>query len=386
MKGHAGRSARHVADSLRRSAHLGAALLGTTIARPSAPVKVNLCLTYWCQYRCRTCNIWQRKPVDELTTGEVVAFVRENPDIVWADLTGGEIFLRPDIETVLEAIVTGWQRLALLHFPTNGFLTDRIVRAVEGIAGRGPARTIVTVSLDGDEALNDEIRGIKGGFRRQIETFKALRRIRGITTVFGVTLSSCNVGRFTETFDACARECPGLTIEDVHLNVAQVSSHYYGNSELDHIRPDVTAVRSELRLYRERKGLPRSAQQWLERSYLGHLETFLTTGRTPMPCHALRASCFIDPWGVVYPCITYSRPIGRLRDTGMRLEPLWNAPATRGLQQEIWQGECPQCWTACEAYQSILGNLLAGRRGVADTGAGARQSAAARSVVSERAR
>jgi MoaA/NifB/PqqE/SkfB family radical SAM enzyme len=386
MRGHGVRSPLHVADSLRRSAHLGAALLATTVARPSAPVKVNLCLTYWCQYRCRTCNIWQRKPVDELTTDEVVAFVRENPHITWADLTGGEIFLRPDIETSLEAIVTGWRRLALLHFPTNGFLTDRIVRAVEGIAGRGPARTIITVSLDGDEALNDEIRGLKGGFRRQIETFKALRRIRGVTTVFGVTLSSSNVGRFTETFEACARECPGLTIEDVHLNVAQVSGHYYGNSDLEHIRPDPDAVRSELRVYRAHKGWPRSPQQWLERSYLRHLETFLTTGRTPMPCHALRASCFIDPWGVVYPCITYARPVGRLRDTGMRLEPLWNAAGTVGLQQEIWQGQCPQCWTACEAYQSILGNLLAGRRGAAGTGHEARQSPAEPPVVPERVR
>ncbi len=31
------------------------------------------------------------------------------------------------------------------------------------------------------------------------------------------------------------------------------------------------------------------------------------------------------------------------------------------MQREIWRGQCPQCWTACEAYQSILGNVLAGR-------------------------
>jgi radical SAM protein with 4Fe4S-binding SPASM domain len=80
-----------------------------------------------------------------------------------------------------------------------------------------------------------------------------------------------------------------------------------------------------------------------------------------MPCHALRASCFIDPWGVVYPCISYSRPMGRLRDTRMRLQPIWTAPETITVQREIWEGQCPQCWTACEAYQSILGNALAGR-------------------------
>jgi hypothetical protein len=47
-------------DALARSARLGAALLGATAHRPSAPLKLNLCLTYWCQYRCKTCNIWKR--------------------------------------------------------------------------------------------------------------------------------------------------------------------------------------------------------------------------------------------------------------------------------------------------------------------------------------
>jgi radical SAM protein with 4Fe4S-binding SPASM domain len=348
-------------DSLRRSARLGLALIGTTAGRPPAPLKINLCLTYWCQYRCRTCNIWQRKPTDELTTDEVLAFVRENPDVSWADLTGGEIFLRPDINAIFDGIVGGWRRLAILHFPTNGFLTDRIVAGAERLAGRGPVHRVITVSVDGDERLNDEIRGIKGGFRRQVETFRALRRLPGITTVFGVTLSSHNLGTFEDTFAALARECPGLSIDDVHLNVAQVSGHYYGNDGDATVGPDAASARREIEAYGRRRGPSRSLQQRLERAYLRYLDTFLQTGRTPMPCHALRASCFVDPWGVVYPCITYSRPIGRLRDTGMRLAPIWNAEATRQIQREIWEGRCPQCWTACEAYQSILGNVLAGR-------------------------
>lgn len=348
-------------DPLRRTTQLGAALLGATLRRPASPLKLNFCLTYWCQYRCKTCNIWQRKPTDELTTDEVIAVVRENPAITWADLTGGEIFLRPDIDEVLDAVATGWRRLALLHFPTNGFLTDRIVGSVERLARRGGPQTVVTVSLDGDERLNDEIRGIKGGFRRQVETFRALRRIPGVTTVFGVTLSAYNLGRFAETFEACARECPGLTFDDVHLNVAQVSGHYYGNEGMEAARPDPVLVRRDLDDYRARRGRPRTAAQVLERAYLRYLDDFLVTGRTPMPCHALRASCFVDPWGVVYPCITYARPVGRLRDTGMRLDPIWNHPETVRIQREIWEGQCPQCWTACEAYQSILGNVLAGR-------------------------
>jgi MoaA/NifB/PqqE/SkfB family radical SAM enzyme len=347
---------------ITRSAHLGIALLRTTAYRPPRPLKLNLCLTYWCQYKCKTCNIWQRKPTDELTTDEIGALVRENPDVNWVDLTGGEIFLRRDIDEIFDAILTGWSRLAILHFPTNGFQTDRIVSSVERIAGRGPAHTIVTVSVDGDESLNDHIRGIKGGFHRQMATFAALRRIPGIDAALGVTLSTHNIGQFEATFAACARECPGLTVDEVHLNVAQRSSHYYGNADTDTVAPDPKAARREMRQYRGLRHSGWSPRQRLETAYLKNLDRFLATGRTPMPCHALRASCFIDPWGVVYPCITYSRPIGRLRETGMRLDPIWNDPLTRQVQEEIWKGQCPQCWTACEAYQSILGNALAFRR------------------------
>jgi radical SAM protein with 4Fe4S-binding SPASM domain len=354
-------------DTVTRAASLGLAIAGATIRRPPAPYKLNLCLTYWCQYQCKTCNIWQRKPTDELTLEEITTFVRENPNVSWLDLTGGEIFLRPDIDAVFDVIVTGWSRLALLHFPTNGFLTDRIVRSVERIAGRGPAQTIVTVSLDGDEALNDEIRGVKGGFRRQIATFNALRRTPGVVAALGMTLSTHNLSAFDATFAACARECPGLTVDDIHLNVAQRSGHYYANADTDGIAPDPAAARHAMRLYRARRGSARSPRQLLENAYLKRLDRFLLTGATPEPCHALRASCFIDPWGVVYPCITYSKPLGRLRDTGMRLDPIWNETRTKDVQQEIWRGDCPQCWTACEAYQSILGNALALRRRTASS-------------------
>jgi radical SAM protein with 4Fe4S-binding SPASM domain len=177
-----------------------------------------------------------------------------------------------------------------------------------------------------------------------------------------MTLSTHNLGQFERTFAACATECPGLTVDDVHLNVAQRSGHYYGNAEMDTVAPDPMAARVDMHRYRSLRGSARSPRQLLENAYLANLDRFLLTGRTPMPCHALRASCFIDPWGVVYPCITYSRPMGRLRETGMRLDPIWNDPRTAHVQDEIWKGDCPQCWTACEAYQSILGNTLALRR------------------------
>ena len=341
-----------------RRALAATSLLLANLTRLRIPVKVNLCVTYWCQYRCKTCNIWRRKPTGELSTDELLQFVRQNPQIAWLDVTGGEIFLRKDIGDFFGAVATTWKKLALVHFATNGFLTDRIVATARRIAAATPAELIVTVSLDGEEELNDEIRGIAGGFQRQVETFNALRRIPGIRTVFGMTISRHNAGHFESTFQACRRACPGLAIEDFHLNVAQRSMHYYGNAEMDDLRAPHEATVAELRRHQQMRGVPLSPSAWVESRYLHHLQGFLSTGVTPMRCHALRSSCFIDPQGTVFPCITYTRPIGNLRDTGMSLDPIWGSRVVSDVQGEIWAGRCPQCWTSCEAYQSILGNLV----------------------------
>ncbi len=334
-----------------------AALARANVAPLQHPLKVNFCVTYWCQYRCKTCNVWQRKPVDELTTDELMRFIEKNRNVGWLDLTGGEIFLRPDIQEIFDAVLRSWPHLAILHFPTNGFLTDTIVKSAERLARATEVRTIVTVSLDGDEGMNDEIRGIRGGYRRQLETFRALRRMPRIQAALGVTLSRHNAGHLAEILEACRRDIPGLRPEEVHINVAQISAHYYGNAGED-VRAPEALLEADIATFEAAAPIRFSLQSWVERRYVKHLRTYLRGGTTPMPCHALRSSCFIDPWGTVYPCITYTRPIGRLRDTDMDLAPIWQADATRAIQSEIWDGQCPQCWTACEAYQSILGNVV----------------------------
>lgn len=322
------------------------------------PLKINLCLTYWCQYRCQTCNIWKRRPEDELTTDELLRFIAANNCTEWLDVTGGEIFLRKDIEDILDAILATWTRLVLLHFPTNGFLTDRIVGVTERLSRRHRTPIIVTVSLDGDEALNDEIRGIKGGYQRQVETFRRLRAAR-VKAVLGMTVSRFNAGRVRDVFDAVRRDIPDLAPAEFHLNVAQASSHYYGTDDASAYGASREQIAGAIDEYRALRGVPWRPADLLEARYLRLLRTFVDTGVTPLPCHALRSSCFIDPWGTVYPCISYDRPVGRLREHDMNLEPIWRGDTASTVQGEIWEGDCPHCWTACEAYQTIMGNALA---------------------------
>ena len=98
------------------------------------PYKLTYAITYQCNYRCKTCNIWQRSSTNELTFHEIRAFFKTSHQFSWIHLTGGEIFLRKDVLDIVDVIMTECSRLLLINFPTNGFMTDRIVSTVAKIA------------------------------------------------------------------------------------------------------------------------------------------------------------------------------------------------------------------------------------------------------------
>jgi len=220
-----------------------------------------------------------------------------------------------------------------------------------------PPKFIITVSLDGDEKTNDAIRGKAGGWKRQLETFKQLRTLSGVETVLGMTLSKHNAGLYKQTFEAAKKVVPDLNHRDFHVNIAHESSHYYHNAGELNEGGNQELIRKEVSEYQRSRGPVRSLVGFLEHQYLGKVQQYMSTGKTPVRCHSLKSSCFIDSWGNVYPCIIYDNKIANLRDYNYDLEKIWNLPETKRLQQEIWQGHCPNCWTPCEAYQSILGNL-----------------------------
>jgi MoaA/NifB/PqqE/SkfB family radical SAM enzyme len=344
---------------LRPYAALASRALRANVGRLDFPFKLTFCITYWCNYACQTCNIWQMKPRDELRLDEIQRFFQRSNRFVWVDVTGGEVSLRKDFVSVCEAIIGNCRDLLLLHFPTNGYLTDKIVAATREIVRMGTEKLIITVSTDGDEAMNDRIRGIEGGWRRQIETFRRLRELRGVDVVLGMTLSAANVDHFPAAFAAAKREIPDLDYRDFHVNIVHESGHYLRNDTLSlrqAVAPEALARATEE--YARLRGFGWSPVNYLERAYLRRVRRYLETGRTPMRCHALRSSCFIDSWGNVFPCTIYDRRVGSLREVDYDLGRIWQSAEADALQKEIWDYRCPQCWTPCEAYQSILGNSL----------------------------
>ena len=337
----------HRVRRLRRYASLAAPVLRSNVGRLRAPWKLTLATTYVCNHKCTHCGIWTRRPTGEMTTPDFAALFAANPSLRWVDLTGGEPTARPDFPEIVAA-ASRLPHLLVLHFPTNGTLPAKAVAAAS--AATSPAKLLVTVSLDGPREVHDRIRGVDGAFDSAMETFVKLRRETDATVVLGMTLTPDNADQVDATFAAARAVVPDLPDEAFHFNVAQRSAHYYGNEEMPTAAPD--AVLAALRAADQP---PRSPASLLERAYRGLVADFLSSGASPVRCQSLSASCFVDPWGTVYPCITEDRPLASLREHGWSLASVWRA--TQDAADDMAAGRCDGCWTPCEAYPSLLGSL-----------------------------
>jgi len=343
------------------------------VGAPSLPYKLTLVATYHCNFRCEMCGIWQKTSVGEMTPQEVAGFFDRWRQFSWVHLTGGELFMRRDLEDLVDAIVEADRSLYLLNFPTTGWFGDRTIALVERVLRRGVGRLMTTISIDGPRELHDEMRGLAGSWDRAVDTLRRLRAIarRNFQVVAGMTLLARNAARVDDTIAAIRAVVPGFAPTDLHLNIGHESPHYFDNSgSLAHGgRPAIAAA---IDAHRARVGPSLHPVRFLENRYQALVADYYRDARSPLPCTALSSSCFIDPYWQVYPCSIWDRAIGNLRDAQFDLGRLWASAAATETRQAVVDEQCPHCWTPCEAYPTILGNLM---KAVSRREGGARASA-----------
>ncbi len=341
---------------------LSGTMLKSNVSSLRLPYKINFSITYLCQSRCLSCNIWQIKPKGELTLDEIKQFAAKNNYFKWVELTGGEPFLRGDVVDIARAFRDANKDLYILTFPTNSLCNHEMVqKKVVEILELGIPRVAVTISLDGNKELHDKIRGVPGNYEKAVTNYKMLQELsktyRNLYFVFGFTMSKFNVGQFQKVFEDVKRDIPELKVNDFHVNIAQTSENYYKN-EGDDIRPNKEGALSDLEWVIKNREFRLDPIALVEDAYLRGLVTFLKTGISPMRSRGLDASLFMDSFGNVYPSIMWDRKIGNIKESGFYLKPIWRGELAGKARDDMKKGLEPNFWTSCEAYQTITGHML----------------------------
>ncbi len=328
-------------------------ILASNISLPNRPYRLTLALTWRCNLECKTCFIWAKKTGPELELAELEQFFKKSGYFYSVHLTGGEPFLRQDLPDIIDLTARLNKRLCLINIATNGQFEREAVLAACKIKRRKNITPAITVSIDGPEQVNDFIRGKKGAWYKAVSTFIALKRL-GLKHVYiGHTISGYNAGMLQETFRAVKAVFGRLQFNDIHINLAHNSAHYFNNESLKFCVSGF--LKQELGVFKRKQA---GIKGVLQKAYMGLSGRYAATGRAPLGCQALRAHCFIDPSGDIYPCTIYNCKLANIKDIGYDLSGAWRRrPEFLKTRAGILNRRCPGCWTPCEAYPAMLGSL-----------------------------
>jgi len=293
------------------------------------PSDVSIITTYRCQMRCKMCDIWEH-PTDRKK--EIQAKELETlPDFKFVNITGGEPFVRSDLNDIVEVMMRKSNRVVV---STSGWHTNRIRKLAERFPNIG-----IRVSIEGLSQRNDDLRGRDGGFDKGLRTLLVLREMGVKDIGFGITVSNHNSQDMLWLYKL-SRE---LGME--FATAAFHNSYYFHRDDNEIKNKDV--VIQDFHTLIENLLKENSPKSWYRAFFNLGLINYVRGNKRMLPCEAGSANFFIEPYGDVYPCNGledkyWKESMGNIREYP-RFEDLWNSEQANRVRKKV--ATCPKnCW------------------------------------------
>lgn len=282
-----------------------------------------IAVTYRCNAKCHMCNTWQHptQPEEEITAADL----RSLPHLTFANITGGEPFLRTDLEEIVTVVRTKSDRVVI---STNGYFTDRIVALAKRYPDLG-----FRVSLEGLPAANDELRGIKDGFDHGLRTLLNLRSLGVKDIGFGITLSDRNADDLLELYELA-------DAMDMEFATAAVHNNYYFH-KFDNIIKDKERVADRLEEVARRLLKTNRPKNWFRAWFNVGLANYVRGGVRLLPCDMGSDIFFVDPFAQVMPCNAMEAPMGSLKEAPF--EQIWASDQAKAARDRVCSCDS-NCW------------------------------------------
>ena len=273
------------------------------------------------------CNIWQHPT---LKNHEFKPDLIEKlpGDLNFINITGGEPFLRSDIETIIEKTISKAKRIVI---STNGYFTKRTIQA----ANRFGNRIGIRISIEGLPAANDELRGIKNGFDHGIRTLTSLKAM-GIKDIgFGITVSDRNARDMIELY----RLADAMGME---FATAVTHNSFYFHKD-DNRLNDQAMIAGEFEKVALSLLQTNRPKNWFRAYFNMGLANKVQGGKRALPCEVGTDMFFLDPYGNVLPCNGSDEPMimGNLHHQDF--EAIWHDEQAEHVRKQV--KHCSKhCW------------------------------------------
>ncbi|GHO69410.1 hypothetical protein KSC_083020 [Ktedonobacter sp. SOSP1-52] len=321
------------------------------------PLNLTISVSYRCNSRCKTCNVWQR-PNDDFTLEEYErTFASIGRAAYWFTFSGGEPTLRRDLPQIIASAYRHC-RPGIINIPTNGIQDAIIPARIEQVLQAAPgSEIIINLSLDGIGEKHDRVRGVKGNFARALKTYAGLKalkaRYKNLTVGVHTVISNFNVDEFEQIYAYVREELrPDSFISEIAEERVELDTVGMGiTPPLPKYQAVIERLQQGIR-QSEASGVSRITQAFRDR-YYDLVKRTLAEQRQVIPCVAGVASAQIAPNGDVWTCCIRAEPMGNLREHDYNFQSVWSTPRAAELRRSIKAGEC-YCPLANAAYTNML--------------------------------
>ncbi len=321
------------------------------------PVNITVSVSYRCNSRCKTCNVWLL-PNDDLVLDEWDRVFQSLGDApYWFTFSGGEPTWREDLPEMVESAYRHC-RPGIINIPTNGILDRVIPGRIERILQTArKSEVIINLSLDAVGEKHDEIRGVKNNWSRAMSTYRQLKELqttyKNLTLGIHTVISSYNIDSFAELCEFVQRELkPDSYITEIAEERVELDTVGLGITPT--VESYTVAIDTLLESLRDHKLTPvAEVTQAFRRRYYDIVKRTLREQRQIIPCMAGVASAQIAPNGDVWTCCVRAESMGNLREHNYDFGEVWRTGKAKELRRSIKAGEC-HCPLANAAYTNML--------------------------------
>jgi len=136
-------------------------------------------VTSKCNLKCKDCFFWKEiNKAGDLTLEEIEKISRSMPKIIAILFSGGEPFLRLDLDKIIEVFYKN-NKTCSFSIATNGTLIDEIMMVIKVILEKYQDIIItLNFSLDGFKKKHDDIKGVPGSYTRTVSCLNKLSSLR----------------------------------------------------------------------------------------------------------------------------------------------------------------------------------------------------------------
>ena len=309
------------------------------LGKKIVPYKALINLTDLCNSRCNFCDIWKIKPENEIDINHMINFFKSyNKNLYWLSLSGGEVTLVKYYKEMIDRLVENCKNVKIVAFTTNALAVNRAVEYALYAKNKG-LDVLVTISLDGDQKIHDEVRGVSGNYKKCFDLYHKLKENK-INCNFGITLSETNNDFILKKY-----------LDYKNLIKAVTFVHNHGIFGIEKNLQDEKILTSLKYIY---KNYPiKKLEHIIEKIHLKIAIIFLNKKRKKniIPCDVINTSIHLMPNGDIKPCM-FMESLGNIKKSDFN--NILSSQLTADTKNEIRKNNCPKCWMNCYSPHSIM--------------------------------